>query len=454
MIGLLELSRNGAVFIAAIALLRLLLGKRLPRTAFVVLWLLAAVRLLCPWRAPSPFSVWSLLARARTARPTIVPAVRPLPTAEALPIRTALPNVCDLLGKIWLLGAALLLLGVAALYLSGVRDARRATRMACGAYLCRGLDSPRLVGILRPRILLPEHVREELLPYILLHERVHQRRLDNLWKLLALVAAAVHWFNPAAWVMTALLGRDLEISCDEWALRGLGPEQRRAYALSLIEMAASSRGRSPVTCGFSRNPLEERIRFIMTNRKKSVFALSIASAMILCTTSAFATNAPLAASATPAAVDSETGSGVYKVTVDDGAKAYGSVVVTRTDNGSVDDLVTSLAYYDLEFFTAEEYEAYIEEQKVEMQKQIEAGVLSQETYDKTLRDLQDVLAGIRNGSTMAAKPVESADGSFTEYVVSTPDAANAAGLDIHYTVETDGALSVAISDAELPGGAN
>lgn len=443
--NLLELSRNGAVFIAVIVLLRLLLRRYVPRTAFVVLWLAAVVRLLCPVRIPSPVSIWRLVTRLAAAPKAGVIAARRFTGHTALPVRTALPNVCDLLGKVWLMGAVLLLLGIATLYFAGLREAYSATRLDCGAYLCKGLDSPRLCGIVRPRILLPESVGEEQLPFILLHERVHQRRLDNLWKLLALVAAALHWFNPAAWVLVALLGQDLEVSCDEWVLRGLDKEQRRAYALSLITMAQRPQRRSPIVCGFSQNPLEERIRYIMTNRKKSIFALSFATAMIVCTTSAFATNAPVAASPLEAADVDTVRYGVYNVKVEDEQK--NNVVVSVTEAGEDSNLVTSFIG-ELKFFTAEEYEAYIEEQKVVMREEIAAGKLSQETYDMTIHDMEEVLAGIRDGSMMAAKPVESEDGSVTEYTFSTPDAANAAGVAVNYAVETDGTFSVTFNDLD------
>ena len=290
-------------------------------------------------------------------------------------------------------------------------------------YVCEGIGSPCLCGIVRPRILVPEGVQESLLPYILLHEKVHLRRLDNLWKLLALGAAAVHWFNPAAWVMAVLLGRDLEVSCDEWVLRGLNDGQRRAYALALITMAGRPQGRSPVVCGFLHNPLEERIRNIMTNRKKSMFALTAATAMILCTTSAFATNAPGGASADVEGMQN------YDVKT-------GYYTVTEKGDGSECMIVS----------VANEYAAYLEEQKVALLDEIEAGRLSQETYDMTVADMEELLAGLRDGSMMVAKPFLAEDGSEVTVSMSTPESAEAKGFDVNYEVEADGSLTVGIGE--------
>lgn len=179
----------------------------------------------------------------------------------------------------------------------------------------------------------------------------------------------------------------------------------------------------------------------MTNRKKSMVALSAATAMILCTTSAFATDAPVS-------VDAEAlKEGNYVVTaVGDPSSADSAateVNVTVCDESSLCVLGFS---EKLSLFTAEEYAAYLEEQKVALLAEIEAGNLSQETYDMTIRDMEEVLEGIKDGSMMAVKPFENEDGAVTEIVMSTPDAAEKAGYTVNYQVEEDGTISANIGD--------
>lgn len=443
MLNLLSLSRNAAVFIGIIILLRQLLKPYLPRTAFVILWLAAAARMLCPFRLPSEISIWRLFAAGTAPKPGTAAAQPYWPSpAPALPVQDTLPSVFDFLKKLWLLGALILLIAILLAYLNGIRKARASERLQNGAYLCKGIASPQLCGIVHPRILLPEGLSEDLLPYILLHEQVHMRRLDNLWKLLALTAAAVHWFNPAAWVLVALLGRDLEVSCDEWVLRQLDHGQRRSYALALISIAGRSPGHSPMVCGFSQSPLEERIRYIMTNRKKSVFALSVATAMILCTTSAFATDAPVSAgSASPAAASTENENkyGVYHFTVKEDNE---DIVVTAADGSDI--VVTGTD--DIEFATAEEYEAYIETEKAALQAAIDAGTISVETYYKSIQAMEDTLAGIQDGTMMAALPTEDENGVVSSIVVSTAKAFVFDGCEIHYAAEDDGSLTAEVGE--------
>ncbi len=428
--------------IAVIVLLRQFFKQYLPRTAFVILWLTAAIRMLCPFRLPSAASIWSLL-KTLEGVPGGTAAVRRYRLAPAVhtPLHDTLPSAFALFKTVWLVGAALLALSILLLYLHSLRKARASTPLPNGAYVCKNIASPCLCGILRPRILLPEDVSETLLPYILLHEQMHMRRHDNLWNLLALAAAAIHWMNPAAWVLVVLLRRDLEISCDEWALRSLNQEQRRSYALSLIAMAESPCGRSPLVCGFAQNPLEERIRNIMKNRKKSAFALSVATAMILCTTSAFATDAPVVTAGSTETAYVKTGT--YVITSDKRAEEVRLSVTDKTGVMITDttDMVSGIT--DVEFFTAEEYAACLAEQKSILLREVESGSLSQEDYNQTIRNMEEILEGIKDNSFTVAKPFTDENGNEISIVISLPEDTETESSKTHYSIEAgDGSTAV------------
>lgn len=57
---------------------------------------------------------------------------------------------------------------------------------------------------------------------------------------------------------------------------------------------------------------------------------------------------------------------------------------------------------DVQFETPESFAAYVEEEKVRLREELETGVLSQETYDKSVQDLEEALAGVRDGTLAAA----------------------------------------------------
>lgn len=165
----LNASLSGALFIFVILLLRALLKQSLPRTAFVVLWLTAIFRLLCPVRIPFVSSFWSLVEQ--DAPGTMVSFV-PTAVIGGASLSEPAGESGGVLWIVWAVIAACLLMGILILYARSLRAGRKARQIKPGVYVCQGLTSPRVCGILRPRILLPEDLEQRLLPYILLHERI------------------------------------------------------------------------------------------------------------------------------------------------------------------------------------------------------------------------------------------------------------------------------------------
>ena len=105
---------------------------------------------------------------------------------------------------------------------------------------CPGLSVPMLAGLLRPVLLLPEVVPAgDELKYSLLHELTHYRRRDIWRKTLALWVRAVHWFNPLVWLAARWMDRDIELSCDEGALKLLPPEEHAAYGRTILNAASA-----------------------------------------------------------------------------------------------------------------------------------------------------------------------------------------------------------------------
>lgn len=107
-------------------------------------------------------------------------------------------------------------------------------------FVCHGIGTPMLAGLLRPRLFLP---RKDYTPTeavcVFRHELTHLRRGDLRRKLLLLAANAVHWFNPAVWLLRREAERDMERACDEQVVRGAALEERRAYGAVLLSMAGA-----------------------------------------------------------------------------------------------------------------------------------------------------------------------------------------------------------------------
>lgn len=105
------------------------------------------------------------------------------------------------------------------------------------------IASPALVGLFRPRILLPEYVSnlsEESLSYILMHELSHFKRKDMWWNSLLLGLRVVYWFNPMIWFFFLRIREDMEVRNDDVVLEQMEPSSRKDYARSLVEVLGHS----------------------------------------------------------------------------------------------------------------------------------------------------------------------------------------------------------------------
>ncbi len=60
MLSFIEMSVYGGIMIAAIAVIRALLISKLPKRAFVILWLAAMLRLMLPFELPFAGSIYTL----------------------------------------------------------------------------------------------------------------------------------------------------------------------------------------------------------------------------------------------------------------------------------------------------------------------------------------------------------------------------------------------------------
>ncbi len=140
-------------------------------------------------------------------------------------------------------------------------------------WLCDDIDSPFLFGYLQPRIFIPSDMEEWQVSYVTAHETVHRRRRDYIWKTIAFMIAALHWFNPFVWIGFRCFCADLELSCDEKATRDMSDDDRALYAKALVTCSSSRRAVPVQSLAFGKNAVKERIRVVMkkkVSRKKKI----------------------------------------------------------------------------------------------------------------------------------------------------------------------------------------
>ena len=304
---------GGSAMILLVLALRLALKKHLPRRLFPALWCAAAVRLLLPIEIPTRWSVWNLLRGAEAVQTGSTGAAIPFPAltqaVETATVQTEKAGAVNPILLIWAVGMALLaayfILGYTVMVrrFCGTRLAPQPSvdalldrfHFARDPRICRTANrrAPLTFGVLRPTVLLPEDLETGTAQFqlVLAHELAHIRRKDCLRKALFAVCLCLYWWHPLVWLMTVLAGRDMELACDEAVLRALGSECKKAYALTLLDMAQRRPAPAPLCSAFARSRAEERIRAILQYRRVPAWAGICAAVLFTLSAGVFATQA-------------------------------------------------------------------------------------------------------------------------------------------------------------------
>ncbi len=336
-----NMSLTGGIVILVVAAARLCL-KRAPKAVSYGLWAVVLFRLLCPLAVSSDFSLLNLLdvpvkealvgSRLEyiliegepvgnlpgtdngvasdvdsegdlgenllmtginsainvddrqkndifSERPVTVTVERPLSAGTIFPAAV-----------IWCLGAAGMLLYAV---LSGRRLRRNlvgAVHLKDNIFLSDYITSPFVMGLWRPRIYLPSDLGAREQSYILLHEQYHIRRLDHVAKVLGFAVLCIHWFNPLVWLAFVLFCRDMEMSCDEAVVKGMGEEVRADYSASLLELATGKREIGMMPLAFGEGDPGRRIRNLARWKRPALGAVAVAAVFCVILAVALLTN--------------------------------------------------------------------------------------------------------------------------------------------------------------------
>lgn len=296
----LTLSIMSIVVVAFIVLAKLVLRERLsPRWSYL-LWMLLLVRLLIPWSPESEWSVFNLIPTKDAVLSAANDGIGTAPdfaagwhwqedaNTEAI-ARWSASGASDAADASnapaathpymsageegfafsWWNGLALLWMAgfLAAVAYRLLIQRKFALLLKKEATLCRdesrmqllqhcrvklGIDhdvhmietdlvaSPSLYGLRKQTLLLPRALNNGLDPvdwkYIFLHELSHIKRKDLTVNRVLDFLLLLHWFNPVLWFAERSIREDQELACDSLALTRIAPEEKRAYATTLIKM--------------------------------------------------------------------------------------------------------------------------------------------------------------------------------------------------------------------------
>ncbi len=316
--------QTASLVILVVLLLRLLFRKA-PKKYMCILWMVVLFRLLCPItiEGPIPASWW-----AKNAEVIVLPETEPIAADknqkvgpleepalagglsitdfnieendETTYIRLDVPD--EKLPTTYLLGFSLadsIMLGASALWAIGTlifltigvcqyigirKKLKRATICDEGLRESSEINSPMVFGIFLPDIYLPTQFRagisEKEYEFILLHEKAHVRRRDNLLKILSFLALSIHWWNPFVWISMIFFQKDIEMACDEYVMSQMEEDVRKEYAQTLLHFSMNKSGLFFPTA-FGESNTESRIKNILKYKKKPIY-ITVGILVIIC----------------------------------------------------------------------------------------------------------------------------------------------------------------------------
>lgn len=286
---LLNMSITAGWLVLAVLVLRLVL-RRAPKWIHCLLWVLVAIRLVCP---VSFESVLSLIPSAETVPvdtflydvpsihsgvPLVDQVVNPIISNSLAPQPMNSVNPTQVLTYlatvVWLVGIGGMLLYAVISTLRLRLQVREAAYVRENIWQCDRISTPFILGVLRPRIYLPTLLGAEEARSVVAHEQAHLSRRDHWWKPLGFLLLTVYWFNPLLWVGYVFLCRDIEAACDERVVRDMDAEGRREYSRVLLSCSAPRCMITACPLAFGETGVKSRIQSVL-NYKKPAFWLVI-----------------------------------------------------------------------------------------------------------------------------------------------------------------------------------
>ncbi|MBQ8404598.1 MAG: M56 family metallopeptidase, partial [Clostridia bacterium] len=307
-----NVSVSSVWLVLAVLLLRLIL-KKAPKSIICALWAVVGLRLILPFNIESPISLvpsaevfpeeflyaaepkidTGFEALDNVLNPVIAETLAPSPGVSANP--TQLNAI--IFPIIWAVGVGLILIYMLISFLRVKYKVREAALFYENIWMCDNIDTPFILGIIRPKIYVPSSMTAENGIYVIAHEKAHIKRLDYVWKPLGFLVLALHWFNPAMWVAYVMFCRDIEFACDEKVIRLIGAEKKQEYSTALLNLSAPKHIISACPLAFGENGVKARIKGVLNYKKPAFWVILVAVVLAVAAVVAFfagpASNAPI-----------------------------------------------------------------------------------------------------------------------------------------------------------------
>lgn len=291
---LVNMSITATWAVLAFTILRPLL-KKVPKWVNCLLWGVVGLRLCLPFSFESALS---LIPSAETiptnitvssnpqidtgvdivndvVNPVISNAVAPYPSYSVNPLQV----VVGVASYIWVIGLILMVLYSLVSFLILKRKVSASVLYKDNIYYCDNIETPFILGIIKPKIYVPSGLSEEDLEFVLEHEKSHLKRKDHIIKPISFLILSVYWFNPAIWLWYILLCRDIESACDEKVIKNYDTDSKKLYSTALLNCSANRRMIMACPVAFGEVGVKDRIKSVL-NYKKPAFWLVLVAVIL------------------------------------------------------------------------------------------------------------------------------------------------------------------------------
>lgn len=279
---LVNMSINASWLVLAVLVLRFVLRKA-PKSILCSLWAMVALRLMLPVSFKSIFSLipsaeplseeflYAATPQLNTGVASVDQILNPIIAENLTPAELVSANPTQIysfiFSRLWILGMVLMLLYLLVSYFVLRKKVQVCIRLDNTVRLCDHIDSPFILGIIRPEIYLPSNLDPVTTAHVLAHEQAHLKRRDHWWKPLGFVLLSVYWFHPVLWLAYILLCRDIEQACDEKVVQTLDLDGKKSYSLALLQCSAPRKLITACPLAFGEVGVKKRIKSILHYKK-------------------------------------------------------------------------------------------------------------------------------------------------------------------------------------------
>lgn len=283
------------------------LFKKAPKWIRCLLWGLVAIRLICPFSLESPFSLMgsgevvlpytmqegerihfipSVSSKISSVERTVNPILAKSFAYEEYESAAPFQIYSEVAAGIWVLGIILMLsYGVyTRMRLNSLVKER--VNLKENIYICDYVESPFILGVFRPSIYIPSYMEEEEMEVIIAHEKAHLVRKDHWWKLIGYLLLAVYWFQPLFWIGWHIFCKDIELACDEKAVKFMDFSERKQYSRVLVSCGRQRKRMISCPLAFGEVAVKDRVKTVLNYKKpglwKIVVSLLVCAMLSVC----------------------------------------------------------------------------------------------------------------------------------------------------------------------------